>query len=101
LPTSGKDINKNTRIGIDASLISAGKDIFSTPTTLTDCALVDAENLKKSLEPRNSELVSFEKNLVDIVWAQERPAPKARFFLWISSILVNHPRTSLVMFARN
>ena len=81
MPTSGKDIDKNTRIGIDASLISAGKDIFSTPTTLTDCALVDAENLKKSLEPRNSELVSFEKNLVDIVWAQERPArPKGKIF---------------------
>ncbi|KIM78225.1 hypothetical protein PILCRDRAFT_98456 [Piloderma croceum F 1598] len=62
-----KDIDKNTRIGIDASLISAGK--------------VDAENLKKSLEPRNSELVSFEKNLVDIVWAQERPArPKGKIF---------------------
>jgi Xaa-Pro aminopeptidase len=81
LATFGKDIDKNTRIGIDASLISAGKGIFSASRTLTNCSLVDAENLKKSLEPRNSELVSFEKNLVDIVWAQERPArPKGKIF---------------------
>jgi Xaa-Pro aminopeptidase len=60
-----KDIEKGTRIGIDASLISAA----------------DAETLKKSLEPCNSELVSLEQNLVDIVWGQERPArPKSKVF---------------------
>jgi Xaa-Pro aminopeptidase len=41
----------------------------------------DAETLKKSLEPCNSELVSLEQNLVDIVWGQERPArPKSKVF---------------------
>jgi Xaa-Pro aminopeptidase len=37
--------------------------------------------LKKSLQPRNSELVSLEQNLVDVVWAQEKPArPKSKVF---------------------
>jgi len=55
--------------------------IILTSGTLTHCALADAENLKKSLELRNSEIVSLEKNLVDVVWAQERPArPKSKIF---------------------
>jgi Xaa-Pro aminopeptidase len=48
---------------------------------LTNFASVDAENLRKSLQPRNTELVSIDKNLVDVVWAQERPArPKSKIF---------------------
>ena len=43
--------------------------------------VVDAESLKKSLEPRKSEIVSIVKNLVDIVWSQERPErPKSKIF---------------------
>jgi len=45
------------------------------------CVLVDADTLNKSLQPRNSELVSLDQNLVDIVWAQEKPArPKSKVF---------------------
>jgi Xaa-Pro aminopeptidase len=45
------------------------------------CVLADADTLKKSLQPRNSELVSLEQNLVDIVWAREKPArPKSKVF---------------------
>lgn len=52
-----KHLEQGTRIGIDPTLISA----------------VDAESLKKSLEPRGSELVSLQKNPVDIVWGKDRP----------------------------
>lgn len=42
---------------------------------------MDAESLKKSLEPRKSEIVSIDKNLVDIIWSQERPErPKNKIF---------------------
>lgn len=41
----------------------------------------DAESLNKSLEPRESSLVSLEDNLVDSVWADERPTrPKNKVF---------------------
>ncbi|KAG1815096.1 peptidase M24, structural domain-containing protein [Suillus subaureus] len=53
-----KHLEQGTRIGIDPTLISA---------------VVDAESLKKSLEPRGSELVSLQKNPVDIVWGKDRP----------------------------
>jgi Xaa-Pro aminopeptidase len=43
--------------------------------------LADAKSLKKSLTESNSELISLEKNLVDIVWGQDRPArPKSKVF---------------------
>ena len=43
--------------------------------------IVDAESLKKSLEPRKSEIISIDKNLVDIIWSQERPErPKNKIF---------------------
>lgn len=42
---------------------------------------MDAESLKKSLEPRKSEIVSIGKNLVDVVWSQDRPErPKSKVF---------------------
>ncbi|KAG1738708.1 peptidase M24, structural domain-containing protein [Suillus lakei] len=53
----GTHLEQGTRIGIDPTLISA----------------VDAESLKKSLEPRGSELVSLQQNPVDIVWGEDRP----------------------------
>ncbi|KZP17479.1 putative Xaa-Pro aminopeptidase P [Athelia psychrophila] len=60
-----KKIPEGTRIGIDPTLISA----------------VDAETLKKSLSPLKSELVSLDKNLVDLVWAGDRPArPASQIF---------------------
>jgi len=43
---------------------------------------VDAESLKKSLEPRNSELVSLQQNPVDIVWGKDRPIhPRNKVFV--------------------
>ena len=43
--------------------------------------VADAATLKKTLGPCDSELVSLEKNLVDIVWAHERPTrPKSKVF---------------------
>jgi Xaa-Pro aminopeptidase len=60
-----KHLEKGTPIGIDPTLISAA----------------DAESLKKSLATRGSELISLDKNLVDIVWGQDRPArPKSKVF---------------------
>ncbi|EIW74358.1 Creatinase aminopeptidase [Coniophora puteana RWD-64-598 SS2] len=60
-----KNLEQGTRIGIDPTLISAK----------------DAETLKTSLTPRASELVSLEKNLVDVVWGSERPArPQNKIF---------------------
>jgi Xaa-Pro aminopeptidase len=62
---SSTRLDESTRIGVDSKLISA----------------VDAESLKKALEPRHSELVSLETNLVDVVWGQERPPrPKSKVF---------------------
>ena len=49
-------------------------NILPSERSYLNTKLADAEALKKSLEPRKSELVSLEKNLVDIVWAEERPA---------------------------
>lgn len=47
----------------------------------TDPKVADAQTLTKALEPRSSELVSLETNLVDAVWGQERPArPKSKVF---------------------
>ena len=41
----------------------------------------DAQELKKSLEPRKSELVSLKENIVDLVWSKDRPArPASKIF---------------------
>lgn len=48
---------------------------------MANCGSADAETLKKSLKLRNSELVSLKKNLVDSIWAQDRPIrPKNKIF---------------------
>ncbi|KAF7313869.1 RNA helicase [Mycena chlorophos] len=58
-----KNLSSSSRIGIDATLISA----------------TDAETITKALKPKGSELVSLGKNPVDSVWAEHRPArPKSR-----------------------
>ncbi|KAJ8595569.1 Creatinase/aminopeptidase [Rhizopogon salebrosus TDB-379] len=60
-----KYLEQGTRIGIDPTLISA----------------LDAGSLKKSLELRNSELVSLQQNPVDIVWGKDRPIhPRNKVF---------------------
>ena len=78
-----KNLEENTRIGIDPTLLHAG-DIYSLryhKIPSNHHHVVDAESLKKSLEPRKSEIVSIVKNLVDIVWSQERPErPKSKIF---------------------
>ena len=77
-----KNLEENTRIGIDPTLLSAG-DMFITnhKSPSNHHHIVDAESLKKSLEPRKSEIVSIDKNLVDIIWSQERPErPKNKIF---------------------
>lgn len=53
-----KNIGPHSRIGIDSTLISAS----------------DAEIIKTALTPIQSELVPVEENLVDLVWADDRPA---------------------------
>ncbi|KAF8176460.1 Creatinase/Prolidase N-terminal domain-containing protein [Pholiota molesta] len=55
-----KDLNANTKIGIDAKLISAS----------------DAESLTKQLAPKSSELVSLPYNPVDAIW-EDRPTRPA------------------------
>ncbi|KAI1789426.1 Creatinase/aminopeptidase [Ganoderma leucocontextum] len=55
-----KNLDSNTRIGVDPTLISAA----------------DAETVQKALEPKKSELVSLSKNLVDLVWS-DRPSRPA------------------------
>ncbi|RPD55531.1 Creatinase/aminopeptidase [Lentinus tigrinus ALCF2SS1-7] len=52
-----KNLGKNTRIGVDPTLISAS----------------DADTITKALEPKQSELVSLPKNLVDLVWGSAHP----------------------------
>ncbi|KAF8906752.1 Creatinase/aminopeptidase [Gymnopilus junonius] len=60
-----KNLQAKTKIGIDATLISAS----------------DAENLNKKLAEKESELVSLSQNLVDSVWGQDRPTrPKNKVF---------------------
>ncbi|KAG6334211.1 hypothetical protein ID866_4882 [Astraeus odoratus] len=61
-----KHLEEGVRIGIDPTLIVAS----------------EAQSLKKSLDPRNSELITFSKNPIDIVWASERPSrPKNKVFV--------------------
>ncbi|KAI0691006.1 Creatinase/aminopeptidase [Cerioporus squamosus] len=52
-----KNLGPNTRIGVDPTLISAS----------------DADAISSALEPKQSELVSLSKNLVDLVWGSDRP----------------------------
>ncbi|KAG8964115.1 hypothetical protein FRC03_002189 [Tulasnella sp. 419] len=60
-----KNLEKNSRIGIDPTLITAA----------------DAKALKTSLSPIGSEIVPLTTNLVDQVWGEARPArPKNKVF---------------------
>ncbi|KAI0824889.1 Creatinase/aminopeptidase [Trametes gibbosa] len=54
-----KNLGTNSRIGVDPTLIAAS----------------DAEGISKALEPKNSQLVSLERNLVDAVWSDRPPRP--------------------------
>ncbi|KAF9457926.1 putative Xaa-Pro aminopeptidase P [Collybia nuda] len=54
-----KNLGPSTKIGIDATLISAS----------------DAETINKALSPKGSTLVPLEKNLVDAVWNDRPPRP--------------------------
>ncbi|KAF5383143.1 hypothetical protein D9615_005019 [Tricholomella constricta] len=54
-----QNLEASTRIGIDATLISAK----------------DAETINKALEPRGSTLVPIEQNLIDAVWSDRPPRP--------------------------
>ncbi|KAH8116027.1 Creatinase/aminopeptidase [Phellopilus nigrolimitatus] len=51
-------LESGKRIGIDPSLISAA----------------DAKSLRESLQKKDSELASLDKNPVDVVWGDDRPA---------------------------
>lgn len=53
-----KNLDGSLKIGIDPTIISAD----------------DAQDIRKDLEPKKSELVLLESNLVDEVWGSERPA---------------------------
>ncbi|KAJ7199231.1 peptidase M24, structural domain-containing protein [Mycena pura] len=58
-----KDLEASSCIGIDPTLISAA----------------DADALTTALKPKGSELVSFRKNPIDSIWADDRPPrPKSR-----------------------
>ncbi|KAF8176456.1 Creatinase/Prolidase N-terminal domain-containing protein [Pholiota molesta] len=59
-----KDLNANTKIGIDAKLISAS----------------DAESLTKQLAPKSSKLVSLPYNPVDAIWEDRPPRPANEVF---------------------
>ncbi|KAI0360351.1 Creatinase/aminopeptidase [Trametes cingulata] len=59
-----KNLEKNTRIGVDPTLISAS----------------DADGIQKALEPKQSELVSLSQNLVDLVWPDRPPRPANKVF---------------------
>ncbi|EJF63579.1 Creatinase/aminopeptidase [Dichomitus squalens LYAD-421 SS1] len=59
-----KNLDSNTRIGIDPTLISAS----------------DAETIQKALEPKKSQLVSLSKNLVDLVWSDRPSRPANKIF---------------------
>ncbi|OJT08305.1 hypothetical protein TRAPUB_844 [Trametes pubescens] len=59
-----KNLGTHNRIGVDPTLIAAS----------------DAEGIQKSLEPEQSELVSIQENLVDLVWADRPPRPANKVF---------------------
>ncbi|KAH9849039.1 Creatinase/aminopeptidase [Lenzites betulinus] len=59
-----KNLGTHYRIGVDPTLIAAS----------------DAEGIVKALEPKNSELVSLEHNLVDAVWSDRPPRPANKVF---------------------
>lgn len=59
-----KNLDRNARIGIDPSLITAA----------------DADAIKNALKLRDSELVSLDRNLVDSVWADRPPRPTNKVF---------------------
>ncbi|KAI0938502.1 hypothetical protein AcV5_000173 [Taiwanofungus camphoratus] len=55
-----KKLDLDIRIGVDSTLITAA----------------DADVIQKALKPRNSQLISLSKNLVDLVWT-DRPSRPA------------------------
>ncbi|EIW51638.1 Creatinase/aminopeptidase [Trametes versicolor FP-101664 SS1] len=59
-----KNLGTHNRIGVDPTLIAAS----------------DAEGIQKALEPEQSELVSIQENLVDLVWADRPPRPANKVF---------------------
>ncbi|KAI8968798.1 Creatinase/aminopeptidase [Trametes punicea] len=59
-----KNLDKDIRIGVDPSLISAS----------------DADSIQKALEPKGSKLVSLPQNLVDLVWPDRPPRPANKVF---------------------
>ncbi|KAI0075951.1 Creatinase/aminopeptidase [Panus rudis PR-1116 ss-1] len=59
-----KKLEKNSRIGIDPTLISA----------------VDAESLETSLKGQDSHLVSLNQNIVDLVWKDRPSRPAHKVF---------------------
>ncbi|KAF9486246.1 Creatinase/aminopeptidase [Pholiota conissans] len=59
-----KNLESNTKIGIDPTLIAAS----------------DAESLTKELEPKSSALVSLPYNLVDAIWDDRPPRPANEVF---------------------
>ncbi|KAH9948032.1 Creatinase/aminopeptidase [Amylocystis lapponica] len=59
-----KNLEKNCRIGVDPTLITAS----------------DADAIQKTLQPRNSQLVSLRKNVVDSIWTDRPPRPVNRVF---------------------
>lgn len=78
-----KDLPQGTRIGLDPTLISAGKILISLDVVwiMNPSCPDDADSLKKSLFPKESKLVLLDKNLVDIVWGDARPPrPQSKVF---------------------
>ncbi|KAI0646631.1 Creatinase/aminopeptidase [Trametes meyenii] len=59
-----KNLEKRTRIGVDPTLIAAS----------------DADGIQKALEPKESELISLPKNLVDLVWPGRPTRPANKVF---------------------
>ncbi|OSD02643.1 Creatinase/aminopeptidase [Trametes coccinea BRFM310] len=59
-----KNLEKDTRIGVDPTLISAS----------------DAESIQKALEPKGSTLVSLSQNLVDLIWHDRPTRPANKVF---------------------
>ncbi|GBE89160.1 Probable Xaa-Pro aminopeptidase [Sparassis crispa] len=59
-----KRLDRNTRIGIDPTLITA----------------TDAENVQKALASTDSRLISLPRNLVDLVWKDRPPRPAKKIF---------------------
>ncbi|KAI0634735.1 Creatinase/aminopeptidase [Trametes polyzona] len=60
-----KNLGDHIRIGVDPTLIAAS----------------DADGIQKSLEPKQSELVSLQENLVDLVWPDRPPRPANKVFV--------------------